>query len=92
MTINLYLSYIPSFITKQHLHSMCANLNLFSPVNIVLKPQKNNHFNAAYVFIKRWHNCDDSRDVIRTLQKGKNAYLLFAFPIYIKCSILKKTT
>ena len=91
MTINLYLSYIPIFITKQHLYSMCMNLNLFSPLNIVLKPQKNNNFNTAYVFVKSWHNCEESRHILHTLQTGNNAYLQFAFPIYIKCSLLKKT-
>ena len=89
MSVNLYLSYIPSFITKQHLYSMCKNLNLFYPGNIVLKYQKNN-FNTAYIFVKQWYNGEDSKHMKKIIEHGENAYLLFAFPIYIKCSLLQK--
>jgi len=95
--IHLYLSYIPNFITEQHLRRACDKLNLFSVKQITLHSNNNNnnnnnykHFRTGYVFIQKWYDNEKNDYILNELKQGKSVYLLYMFPLYIKCSILKK--
>lgn len=90
MNINLYISYIPNWVTKQQLYDTCKRLNEFVPLNIVLNRNPDSAFSTAYIFIKKWHITKYSNKIRKQLLNGETIYLLYSFPMYLKCSLLKK--
>lgn len=86
---NLYLSFIPAWLTKKQILYMCKNLGYFEPSNIVLKNHNNCNYSTAFIFVKKWSTTETSQQLLTKIQEGKTVYLQYKFPLYIKCKRLK---
>jgi hypothetical protein len=86
---NLYLSFIPSCLTQEHILYMCKKLGYFEPSNIVLKNHNNCNYCTAFIFVKEWFYTETSQQLLKKIQQGKTVYLQYSFPLYIKCKMLK---
>ena len=89
--IHLYLSYIPNFITENQIWNMCQQLNLFSVKQITFHTNNyNGNFHTGIIFIKEWFKNEKNQFILNELKLGHSVYLMYQFPLYIKCSTLKK--
>jgi hypothetical protein len=89
--IHLYLSYVPRFVTENQLRNVCRKLNLFSVKQIVFHSRNpEDNFHTGFIFINEWYQNKRNDSILNELKLGHSIYLLYQFPLYIKCTILKK--